>query len=280
MMNNFAVFILSHGRANNLYTMKTLKICGYTGKVYILLDNEDEQIEQYKKLYGEETVIIFDKEKALKKWNAMNNFYKKHIVLWARNECQEIARNMGLEYIFMLDDDYTSFQWRYFKDGKLKEKNISNLDKICELYIDFMNKDKRIKSVCFAQGGDFIGGKENKQIKKVKRKAMNAFFIDLKNPIEFIGEINEDCNTYVDGGNKGDIYFTIPNIMLTQVQTQKNANGLTTEYLEIGTYTKSFYTIILQPSSVKIRLMGGNHKRLHHKIEDRYTYPRILREFI
>ena len=45
-MNNFAVFILTHGRADNVKTHDSLKRCGYTGKIYILIDN----------IYIEETV--------------------------------------------------------------------------------------------------------------------------------------------------------------------------------------------------------------------------------
>lgn len=42
---DFCVFILTHGRANNVETCKTLKRCGYTGKVYLLVDDEDDQID-------------------------------------------------------------------------------------------------------------------------------------------------------------------------------------------------------------------------------------------
>ena len=37
---DFAVFILTHGRADNVKTYKTLKRFGYTGKIYIIIDNE------------------------------------------------------------------------------------------------------------------------------------------------------------------------------------------------------------------------------------------------
>ena len=42
MRNDFAIFILSHGRANKVKTLKTLKDCGYNGKWYIIIDNEDK----------------------------------------------------------------------------------------------------------------------------------------------------------------------------------------------------------------------------------------------
>lgn len=49
MDRNFAVFILSHGRAGKVYTFDTLRKQGYTGKIYIIIDNEDEQEAEYKK---------------------------------------------------------------------------------------------------------------------------------------------------------------------------------------------------------------------------------------
>ena len=37
----FAAFILTHGRADDVLTYDTLRRCGYTGKIYLLVDNED-----------------------------------------------------------------------------------------------------------------------------------------------------------------------------------------------------------------------------------------------
>ena len=40
-MDNFAVFILSHGRPDHIKTLKALQKGHYTGKTYIVIDNED-----------------------------------------------------------------------------------------------------------------------------------------------------------------------------------------------------------------------------------------------
>jgi len=42
------------GRANNMKTVKTLEKCGYTGKWYIICDNEDKTIEDYYNNFGRE----------------------------------------------------------------------------------------------------------------------------------------------------------------------------------------------------------------------------------
>ena len=48
MRNDFAVFILTHGRADEMVTIKALKKGHYTGKIYLILDDEDEQVNRYR----------------------------------------------------------------------------------------------------------------------------------------------------------------------------------------------------------------------------------------
>ena len=63
MRDNFAVFILSHGRADNVKTIDPLLNKGhYSGDWFVLIDNEDDQEDKYVKNFGEH-VIVFDKEK-------------------------------------------------------------------------------------------------------------------------------------------------------------------------------------------------------------------------
>ena len=61
MRNDFAILILTHGRPNNIKTLHSLEKAGYTGKYYIIIDNEDSTKDEYLKLYGDK-VIIFDKQ--------------------------------------------------------------------------------------------------------------------------------------------------------------------------------------------------------------------------
>lgn len=63
MRDDFAVFILSNHRANNIKTLDIIQKCGYTGKWYIICDNEDEQVPLYENNFGKEHIIVFDKLK-------------------------------------------------------------------------------------------------------------------------------------------------------------------------------------------------------------------------
>jgi len=140
-------------------------------------------------------------------------------------------------------------------------------------------KKTNAKTLCIAQGGDFIGG-ENSSVftKKLSRKAMNFFICSTERSFKFIGRINEDVNTYVNLGAKGDLFQTICDLRLEQLDTQSNTGGLTEFYLDGGTYIKSFYTVMFAPSCIKINLMGNKHKRLHHRINWNNAVPMILDE--
>ena len=62
-MNNTAVFIPTYKRAKKVLTYKTLRDAKYDGKIYLIVSDDDPQIEDYKKKYPTE-VIIFSKEDA------------------------------------------------------------------------------------------------------------------------------------------------------------------------------------------------------------------------
>ena len=59
--NNFAVFILTFGRPDNIKTYKTLDRFGYTGKKYLICSTDDKKLDEYKSKYKDE-VISFNKD--------------------------------------------------------------------------------------------------------------------------------------------------------------------------------------------------------------------------
>ena len=107
---------------------------------------------------------------------------------------------------------------------------------------------------------------------------MNTFFCMTDRPFKFSGSTNEDVNAYITYGMKGKLMFTITKVSVVQKMTQQNPGGLTDIYLDNGTYVKSFYSVIHEPSCVKVALMGSNNKRIHHKINWDKCCPKILNE--
>lgn len=162
MASDYAVFIVSHGRPDNIATLNALRKGNYSSDTYIIIDNEDDSAEEYKRRYGN-MVIQFD-----------------------------------------------------------------------------------------------------------------VWFLKTDRPFRFVGRVNEDTNTYVMLGNQGKLFFTVTNTQITQAQTQKNAEGMTTLYLDYGTYVKSFYSVIVAPQAVRVAEMGAHHQRMHHRVDWNKCVPKII----
>ena len=275
-IDDFAVFILTHGRPDRIHTLKTLEKQGYTGDWYLVIDNEDKKADEYYKNYGDK-VIMFDKKAISLTFDTADLSDDRRAIVYARNACFQIAKELGIKYFVEFDDDYTSFNLRYPKDGKLAARTLENLDDIFEMMLDFL-EDTQALTVCFSQGGDHIGGLTGRWKKGLIRKVMNSFFCRTDRPFQFLGRVNEDVNTYTYLGSKGELMLTTTDLMLVQLQTQSNQGGMTDLYLDSGTYLKSFYTVMYMPSAVEIREMGTANRRLHHHVKWNNCVPMILNE--
>ena len=249
----------------------------YTGKWYIVIDDEDKTAEQYKAIYGDR-VIVFDKKKYVDATDTADNFDEHRAIVYARNASFDIAESLGLKYFLMLDDDYTSFMFRKNENGKMLCVKCRQLDRLFEAYIEFLEASGAI-TVAMAQGGDFIGGANNSNSKKgLLRKAMNTFFCSTERRFQYVGTQNEDVSTYTRLGSVGHLLFTVAGAMITQVQTQKGAGGMSDVYKEGGTYVKSFYTVMQMPSCVSVQMLNSNNPRIHHSVKWGNAVPKIISE--
>tara|TARA_S200002703_G_scaffold35789_1_gene30854 strand:+ start:1876 stop:2751 length:876 start_codon:yes stop_codon:yes gene_type:complete len=280
---DFAALILTHGRSNSVITYNTLRRQGYTGRIVLMVDDEDSQIDAYRKKFGDE-VVVFSKQAAIDITDSGDNFGKRNSVVYARNYTFTVAKELGLKYFLELDDDYTQFRYTFDNDRNYITRNIEikSLDGVIEAMLDFFI-ESGATTIAMSQGGDFIGGEKSTFSKlerrgKFSRKVMNSFFCDVDKPFKFMGRINEDVNLYAENGRRGELFITVPRIRLEQKQTQANDGGLTDIYLDLGTYVKSFYSVMYAPSCVKIAEMGVTARRLHHRLSWKNTCPLIIPE--
>jgi len=276
--NNFAVFIITHGRPNNIYTDIILKKCGYTGKIYYIIDNEDKTSDEYYKKYGD-SVIMFDKKKIAAKTDCGDNTGDLRTTTHVRNATFEIAKKLNLDYFLQLDDDYTVFRYNMNEEGyyNTKQNLMNNINNVFDSMIDFL-KATNIKSIAMSQGGDFIGADTSTVwTRGLSRKCMNSFFFKTDNPIKFIGRLNEDVNTYCMAAQTGDVLFTFPYYRIEQKQTQLTDGGMSETYRDNGTYQKSFFSVMYCPSFVKISMIGVSDYRIHHNVLWENAAPKIIK---
>lgn len=268
--DTFCVFILTHGRPDNVITLKTLEKCGYTGRLYLIVDDEDKTIDQYKRNFGAERVIVFNKKAEADACDEGNNFDEHRTILMARNSCFKIADTLGVTHFIELDDDYYYFGMRFHEGAK----KIVNLNAAFGALLEYY-KSAQITSIAFAQGGDHIGGFSGV---KLKRKCMNSFLCSTERPFQFVGAMNEDVNTYTTLGSRGGLFLTFTPLQLDQKDTQSQTNGITGMYQRFGTYCKAFTTVMMLPSAVKVSMMQSDHPRIHHSISWKQAVPCIIRE--
>jgi hypothetical protein len=277
---NFAAFILTHGRADNVKTYSTLRKHGYTGKIVIVIDDEDKQRDLYLKNFGEENVEVFCKKEEFLETDMYNNTERRDSIILARNVSFKIAKKRGIEYFIQLDDDYDQFSFTFDEDLEFKHSPVKDLDQMLNLMLDFYKAVPNLLSLAMAQGGDFVGGANGQHAKGVKlmRKCMNSIICSVHRPYRFVGLINEDVNTYCSLGNRGNLFFTFNFARLNQATTQSQEGGITDFYLDNGTYVKSFYTVMPCPSFVTVGMMGYKSRRLHHRIQWKNAVPKIVSE--
>ena len=273
MRSDFCVFILTHGRADNVITAQTLKRHGYTGKTFFVVDDQDEQADRYRENFGAENVLVFDKEDAWRRCDPMDNAHRMGVILYARNACFDLARKVGVKYFLELDDDYKQFLFRWWNGKKLDWMDMDDLDSVFSAMVEFLiatNAD----TVAMAQAGYFVGGIGSTAAgHPLLRKAMNVFFFRADRPCSFVGMTNEDVNMYVLANLRGRLILTLTSVMIVQMVTQTNSGGLTDIYLQDGTYVKSFYSVMAAPSCVRISMLHGGkkdtaqHWRIHHHVK-------------
>lgn len=277
MRNDFAVLIISHGRANSILTVNSLIRAGYTGMWYIVIDNEDDQEPLYRKNFGDEHIIVFDKAYVGTQFDIMDNFPGRQVPTYARNALHTIAKDLGITYFLELEDDYQNFRQRYLSDtGKFCTCYVRDMDSIIDAYLEFLDLSGAV-TVAFAQTGDFIGGSGSRIYKEqLSRKAMNCFFCRTDRPFQCYGRFNDDVNAYIDNGKRGDLFFTTRDICMDQPTTQTRNGGITENYKLYGTYVKTFYSVMLAPSCISVSVMGNTAKRIHHLIDWEHAVPKII----
>lgn len=281
MSDGFCAFILSHGRPDRVITYSLLRRSGYTGKIYIVIDDEDPQGAAYRERFGDE-VLSFSKAESAAESDEGDNFPgPRGVVVYARNACFRLAESVGCKYFIQLDDDYIAFYLRLTLDVRdLSGVTVrKTLDGLLAGMVEFLSSTPTL-TFAMSQGGDFIGGSSQSLI-RLKRKAMNSFVCSTDRPFSFFGRINEDVNTYTAMGRRGDLLFTTTQVQLNQPQTQRNAGGLTEAYLDMGTYVKSFYSVMFCPSAVtvgELRDTRSSIGRMHHRINWNACAPKIISE--
>ena len=274
--NDFAVFILSHGRADTISTYRALRDGGYTGRTYVVIDNEDDQEELYRQKFGDD-IIQFDKRDYLEKTDLGDLDTDRRIGVFARNFIQDEAKRLGYKFHLQLDDDVHGFTYRFAHGKVLRALHCYHLDEVFSGMVEYM-KETPITSLSFALSAYNMGGVDGSIKDGMTRKTMTTFLMRADDVQYFHMRMNDDITTSLINGMRGKLYYSYLPIEVEVDKTQVKAGGMTDIYQKNGTYRKSFYSVMCCPSCVKVSAMGITDYRIHHTISWNNAVPKLLSE--
>lgn len=273
------IFIPSYHRPTNCKTAKYFLRIGYDPqKIHIFLDSEADDIEKYREVFEKDNINIhvFDMDEARKRYDYVHRASPSlRSAGQARNMFMDFAKNNGIDFYLVMDDDTQSFQVRKYGvyDRTSQPQDIF-------LFFDWVEafmKKRKIGLFGFSQTGDFYSQKKDTRI--YRQKVMNTTFYLM--PYIYRGERGvQDDDTSLFAGLKNEGYFTgslLSGLILQQTLSATSPGGLTDLYNECKLLNKSLVTPIQFPSAIYAERQKMNGGRLHHKINYRFLTPCIMK---
>ena len=271
---NFAVFIITHGRPNNQKTLNLLNEMGYTGPVYLVIDDEDETGEEYREKYPNQ-VICFNKESYVANTDTGLHIPFKKFAVFARNAVEDIAREMGFAYFMVLDDDIINLRIRYDVDGSLKSRKLTGIiDEVFIACIKFMN-NSGLHCTSFGFCNVYRSGvsclyEENPR----SRLCAEAFIRDTKIRVNWRLNMVEDLITSLDYIRAGMPWLQLVPIQVEICMSEGAVEGGNSEaYNNFGLFRLNFMPTIAYPDCNKVTF---HHNKWHTTLASKYSVPKII----
>ncbi len=272
------IFIPSYHRADNLKTVNYFAKIGWNPqKIHVFIDSEADDFLEYEEMSNKIgfNLHVFPMDEARERFDYVHRPSKaRRSAGQARNMFYDIAKEIGIDFFMMQDDDTVGYEIKRF--GKYAGMaSVDDVFNVFEGVKDFMQR-RKIGLFGISQTGDFIGGTNKKLL---RNKVMNTTFVDTKyiyrgergvqddDTSQFIGVMNEGLFT----GSLGD------GLSLKQTQSATASGGLTDLYNECKLLNKSLVCPIQFPSAIYAEKQKKNGGRMHHHIKSKHLYPKIIK---
>lgn len=266
MRNDFAVFIITHGRPNNQKTLKMLQENGYTGQYYLVLDDQDKTIQQYLDNYGPEHIIVFNKNLFIR--NQDTGFQKPvaKFAVYARNAVETIAKMLDYKYFMVWDDDIYNIRMRYDENGSLKSSKITGLiDTIFEKCIQYV-ENTNIACLTFGVVNIYRNGVAavNKW-SDAFRLGVNCFLRNTNYHVQWRLNMCEDLITPLEDSVRGNVWLTFTPIQIDVSDfAGKVEGGNTDTYRTFDEFKINFLPVMVHPSCTEVCFFKDHFKTVTH----------------
>lgn len=204
-MNNFAYFIVSYGKPNNIKTLKELLRLNVQYPIYIVIGADDPCVEEYQKQF-KSNLILFDKNDYIDKVDELGWYSITHkVCTYSRLAVEDYAETAGIEYIGYLFDDINKFALRYIKQGKVASISRFNLDMIIDMYIDLLNSSDKISIVGPPNSSFYIGISQDRQDDYSTRYGNFMIYSVKKQPKKYTASVLEDMHIILSENKVGNL---------------------------------------------------------------------------
>lgn len=259
----FAVFILSHKRADRVQTFSALRTAGYTGTIYVVVDDEDPQLDTYKSLYDKE-LIIFAKSDFMFKVDTIIVTNQKSSPIYARCFIEHKAKELKLDAFMMIDDDMPTFRYRWIDGDKVRSLSMKQgMDDVLNLYAQYII-DHDIATTSFVHTMFYIGGTQGLDKRITEQRELNGVFIrNTKFDVDWVGIIRHDMIANLLTSKRGYIWWALPFVVFETLPMNEvgvNEGGMKATYDMLDHYRRSFLGVIASPSNCKIGCANGRIK--------------------
>ena len=271
-MDSFAIFITTHERSENCVTLNTLKSLNCSYPIYLVVDDLDKDLNNYIEKYGK-CVKVFNKNRLVNFTDTIMTPKVLGAVVYARNYCEELAKELNLEYFLILDDDIKNFKLRIPQGKKLVSAKIKSIDEIFDYYLTYL-KTSSLGCVGFGTKPSYIGGLSN--FFKTRRRCFNAFLRKTSIPFTWISNFNEDTISCVVNGKVGFLVLEVPFVQLEAIETGKGvqSGGMFEMYNNVKEFKRKFNYIVAQPDVYSIYINDDKEIKVKRRWDN--AIPQII----
>ena len=249
---NYAVYIISHKRAETISTLNALRKSGYTGRAYIVVDDKDPQLDEYKKRYKDDLLVFVKSAYSHVDLYDLNQSLDSAVI--PKHAVFDFARNKGMEGVVILDDDMDNFRYRFYDhDHRLKNVAVESghaLDMVFDACFDFISETDIPCCIGFLPAGRFFPDTMTKFI----RQCVNMFIVRLDFNCRWTGRFADDENTFTKQNTVGALMFSLQEFNFTSktYDVSKNEGGMDILNSSQSHYSRHFQLLLGNPWNAPI----------------------------
>lgn len=250
----FAIFICTHGRPDKQITLKALRDSGYTGKIYLVLDDEDETIPYYHDNLGMcDDFVGFKKQEIIDDTITTAFPPNRKTILYAKNACERYAKLKELDCFAICDDDIPGFRYRYVENGSCKSLKLTqNMDKVIQSYAEYI-LDSDITATSFGMAQFYFAGDKcfSPETMLKWRIPYTFVFRNTKHEVDWVSDYGEDITTAIECANQGKFMMASPFVQMNLSPMGVGEGGMVE--LHKDTFRLAEYGHVWHPTSEQIK---------------------------